>query len=250
MREIFCSSSASLKDSLNQGLVLVLLLIVLSGLLPFITVNNEIVNIGSIEVPVDTSLKLFFDIEGDSFLDVEYLFGFWVSGDPKSLYYTGDNVRYYEIDSKYFVYFMAEKPEDEREMWESFIKWIDALPQEYYVYHFACYEKIQIRKLAEKYGGSIALQEFQNKLVDLRPIIENAIVFPIYFYSIKDIAKYLSFNWRHQKASGSQSILWYEKWLETGDINVLKDIIDYNEDDVQATEFVLHWLKKHKEQHE
>jgi len=41
--------------------------------------------------------------------------------------------------------------------------------------------------------------------------------FQFIFYSIKDIAKYLDFEWQHQKAGGAQSIFWYEQWLETKD---------------------------------
>jgi uncharacterized protein len=59
---------------------------------------------------------------------------------------------------------------------------------------------------------------------------------------IKDIAKHLDFKWQHQKAGGAQSIFWYEKWLETNDRSVLQDIINYNEDDVKATEFLHTWL--------
>ena len=171
------------------------------------------------------------------------MFGFWVSGDLEGLYASAGNVRHYEDEGKYFIYFLAQNPEDEKIMWDSFIQWITALPEEYDVYHYAHYEKTRIKKLAEKYGNPAVLQKFKNKLIDLQPIIENSIVFPIYFYSIKDIAKYLNFKWRHEKAGGCQSIFWYEQWLETADKNVLQDIIDYNEDDVRAIECVLLWLQ-------
>ena len=74
--------------------------------------------------------------------------------------------------------------------------------------------------------------------MDLRKIVEKGFILPHYFYLIKDIAKssFLNFKWRHQKAGGGQSVFWYERWLETGDSAILEDIIDYNEDDVRATE--------------
>lgn len=80
-------------------------------------------------------------------------------------------------------------------------------------------------------------------MVDLRKITTSSFAFPVYFYSIKDIAKRLNFKWQHAKAGGAQSIFWYEEWLDKGDRSILQDIINYNEDDVRATEFLHNWLK-------
>jgi len=82
--------------------------------------------------------------------------------------------------------------------------------------------------------------------VDLSNIVQKNVFFPLYFYSIKDIAKskFLNYKWRHAKAGGAQSIFWYEEWLEKKDRAILTDIIDYNEDDVRATEYLHHWLVK------
>ena len=71
--------------------------------------------------------------------------------------------------------------------------------------------------------------------------------YSLHLYSIKDIAKseFLGFKWRYEKADGSQSIFWYEEWLETGNSEILDDIINYNEDDVRLTEHLYLWLKNH-----
>lgn len=76
------------------------------------------------------------------------------------------------------------------------------------------------------------------------PVIQNHVIMPLYFYSIKDIAKspFVNFQWQHEKAGGSQSIVWYQEWLEAQKRDILQDIINYNEDDVRATEAVHQWL--------
>lgn len=194
-------------------------------------------------------LKLFFDIEGDPLLQVEYLFGFWVSGDPQMEYIPNySNVVPDEKEEKYFIYFLAEKPEQEQEMWEQFLDWLELLPKDYLVYHYAPYEKTRTAKLAEKYGSNNEFQNFHSRLIDLYQVVLESVIFPLYFYSVKDIAKskFLDYKWRHPKAGGAQSIFWYEKWLETGDKQVLQDIINYNEDDVRATEYLYEWLTSHK----
>jgi len=208
-------------------------------------IERQIIPIGKLDDLPNTALKLYFDIEGDPLLGIDYLFGFWVSGDEKHLYAKTENVRFFE-DGKYFIFFLAKYPEDEGIMWKDFLEWVACLPEEYTVYHYANYEKAHLKSLVEEYGGSIALKLFQDKLVDLQKVIEKAIIFPLYFYSIKDIAKssFLSFKWRHQKAGGGQSVFWYEEWLETGNKEVLEDIINYNEDDVRATERLFTYIQE------
>lgn len=195
----------------------------------------------------DAPLKLFFDIEGSPWQKVEYLFGFWVVGDPEKKLAT-KNCRYRTFDDtpdKYFLYFIAESPEQERELWDNFLNWLDVLPSQYQVIHYADYERSHLNKLAEKYGDKPSRQKFMESLVDIEKVVQKSVIFPLYFYSIKDIAKseFLGFKWRHEKAGGGQSVFWYEEWLETGNPEILNDIINYNEDDVRATEHLYLWLK-------
>lgn len=207
-------------------------------------IDKQIISIGRLDTIPEAPLKLYFDIEGDPLLNIDYLFGLWVTGDVQKLYAKGDNVRFCE-DGKYFIYFLAKQPEEEEAMWKAFLEWLASLPDEYIVYHYANYEKAHLKSLAEEYGGSASLEQFQAKLVDLQKVVEKAVIFPLYFYSIKDIAKssFLNFKWRHQKAGGGQSVFWYEEWLEIGNSEILEDIINYNEDDVRATECLFAWLK-------
>lgn len=195
-------------------------------------------------IPV-ADLKIYFDIEGDPLLQVEYLFGFWVVGDLDGKYAKIGEVRRDKETNSYFLYFLAKKPEEEKDMWQQFMKWIKLLPEDnYFVYHYASYEKTRTKKLSEKYGTSAIFEHFSTKYCDFFDVVKSSVILPLYFYSIKDIAKspFLKYKWRHPKAGGAQSVFWYEKWLETQDEKVLQDIVDYNEDDVRATEFLHKWL--------
>lgn len=190
--------------------------------------SKEVIRRSEVSIP-DASVKLYFDIEGDPFLDVEYLFGFWVVEKNKESYYK---------------YFLAEKPEDEGRMWEEFLSWISSLPDGYKVYHYHIYEMTKLKQLADRYSTIPELEKFKERMIDLARVVQDSVVFPLYFYSIKDIAKHLKFTWRSAKAGGAQSIMWYEEWLERGDSQILKDLIGYNEDDVKATEVLHQWLMK------
>lgn len=194
--------------------------------------NKEIIWTNQPEVP-EAPVKIYFDIEGDPLLGVEYLFGFWVVGD-KSF----DSAQ----DKPYYKYFLAEQPEDEGKMWQEFLLWVKSLPQNYLVYHYHNYEKTKLKMLGERYSRIPELAEFEERLVDLERVVQDSVVMPLYFYSIKDIAKYLGFKWSSAKAGGAQSIFWYEEWLEKQDRRILEDIVQYNMDDVKATEVLHKWL--------
>lgn len=192
-------------------------------------------------------LKIFFDIEGDPLLQTQYLFGFWVSGDSEFKFAKVGHVRKHKTDDRYFLYFLAEDPSEEANLWKQFLQWLEILPDDdYAVFHYANYENSWTKKLADKYGGSQKFTQFHSRLFDLENARKASVIFPLYFYSIKDIAKskFVNFKWRNAKAGGAQSVFWYEQWLEEADCDLLNDIIDYNEDDVRATEYFYLWLKK------
>lgn len=180
----------------------------------------------------DAGLRIHFDIEADPLVDTEYLFGFLIERDTQDEY----------------IHFLAEHPSDEATMWKQFLAWIETLPATYTIFHYAPYEKHHVALLAAKYGSTPALERFQERLVDLFEVVQRCVIFPLSFYSLKDICKYLGFSWRNAQSSGTQSIFWYEQWLENNDRAALDAALQYNEDDVRASAFLRRWLESHSTQ--
>lgn len=172
-------------------------------------------------------LELHFDIEGDPLEGVEYLFGFLRVADGKEEY----------------EYQLAERPEDEWKMWERFLEYAAALPPDFVVYHYGTYEMTRLAVLEKKYGGGRALDRFRERLVDMNEIVKESIVFPLYFYGIKDIGKYIGFVREGKIAGGGESVAYYEEWLKTGNRKRLNDIVLYNKEDVIATARLKDWLE-------
>jgi len=172
--------------------------------------------------------EVFFDIESDPMRDVDYLLGMLVK-DTK----TGK-------DS--YQHFVAEKPEDEGDMWKKFLdelaKWED-----FAIYHYASYERAVFDKLMQRHGAPEKLaQKFHANAVDLHQKTVDSVVLPLYFYTLKDVAKFIGFQWRDPEAGGAESVAWYDTWLTTGDRRSLDRTIHYNEDDVRATMMLRDWL--------
>lgn len=174
-------------------------------------------------------LEIHFDIESDPPSDVDYLYGFLIRRSE------GDE----------YKPFVAETLEQEGEMWRSFLSWLKTLPTGYWVYHFSMYEYSRLAVLEKRYGGSEWLDYFRTRMIDLKEITTHAITFPLYFYGLKYIAKFLGFSWRGEVTGGGQSVDVFEAYLETKDRRLLDSIILYNEDDVRATAHLKDWLDRY-----
>jgi uncharacterized protein len=189
-------------------------------------VSKKVIRIEKADLPI-AQTEIFFDVEGDPLLGLEYLFGFLVR--------KHGTVRYEK--------FLAERPEDEGQAWLAMCDFIERYAGTP-IYHYGFYELEVVRRLSAKYGISKLAADALDPagMIDLVRVVQRTTIFPLRFYSLKDIAKFLGFSWRATDASGANSVLWFQNWLETGDRAILNKIVDYNEDDVRATLFLKDWL--------
>ena len=179
----------------------------------------------------EVKTEIYFDIESDPTENIDYLLGFLIK--------TGKGKPEYK-------YFLAQDKKDEERTWREFLDFLESL-DDFVIYHYSYYEREVFRRLANKYGISMALEDkFKNNTIDLHWKFLEVAVLPIYFYSLKDVAKYLGFKWQAEDAGGAESVVWYNDWLKTKDQKIMDKIIAYNEDDVRATLFLKDWLEKQK----
>ena len=175
----------------------------------------------------ESEVELHFDIEGDPMIGVEYLHGLLVRQGGKDTYKA----------------FAAEDPADEGRAWTEFCDFIEGYAGTP-IYHYGWYELDAIRRLSARYGISpkAALALDPANMIDLNRVVQRCVIFPLYFYSLKDVAKHLGFRWRASDASGANSVLWFQEWCEKKDRALFTKIMDYNEDDVRATARLKDWL--------
>ncbi|MBW2968086.1 TM0106 family RecB-like putative nuclease [Candidatus Woesearchaeota archaeon] len=179
--------------------------------------------------------ELFFDIEGETELGIDYLYGVLVR-----------DCRAECEEAEEFHAFWADVPEDEEKMWKEFCSFMSDLASRgsFKVYHYTHYELTSMKRLREKYGMPRGLfDKISRNMVDLFKVITKDVVVPLYSYSIKPIAKMLNFSWKADDAGGAQSMVWYHEWLDKKDAGLREKIIEYNRDDCEATRVVLDWLK-------
>lgn len=174
---------------------------------------------------------LYFDIESDPLRDWDYLFGV--------LRVDGDKERYHP--------FFSHTAAKEGEIWKAFTSFIAEHPRAI-IYHYGEFERQVVARFIAKYGiDAGVLETLERGMVDLLDHLRPAVVFPLPFYSLKDLATYMGFTWRDGDASGANSVLWFEEWLKTADEATKERIMMYNEDDVRATRVVREWIRLHAE---
>lgn len=164
------------------------------------------------------SLEIFFDIESDSDSSVRYLFGML-------------------INNKYSC-FLASTPNKEAEVWHQFIEFFRD-KEDFVVYHYGNYEKVELQRLKRKYGCDEAVySRITKSMVNAYALLLASCILPVCSYSLKDVAGYFGFRWKSKDASGGQSMFWYSLWLETGNNKWRDLILQYNEDDCRALQVV------------
>ena len=176
------------------------------------------------------STEIFLDLEGltpvfdDTLTD--YLIGALVRKDGKEKYHA----------------FIAEQRREEV-MLKSFLDFMEK-QDDYVVYHWHNYERAHLCMLMERYNMTQYDILNPNILIDLFSVATNAFAFPTYKNSIKDIAKYLGFSWRHDNIGAMSAIDLYLKYADCPESNKkeMQLVMDYNEDDCIATRVIKDWL--------
>ncbi len=194
--------------------------------------NRAIATPGALELrPSDlpvSPVELYFDIEAEPELNLDYLHGVLVV-DRRT-------------NTEKFYPFLAEKPEDEKLAWEQFLQLVWKYPIAP-IFHFCEYEVQTVKRLAKRYQTpSHRWKPVLKRFADVHALVTRSAVMPVESYALKAIARWMGFEWRDLKADGAQCVIWYDRWLASGDRAFLDIILRYNEDDCRATYLVKDWL--------
>ena len=142
----------------------------------------------------------------------------------------------------------ARDRDGEREIFERFVDWMVERRRRYpgaHVYHYAAYERSALRRLMGEHGTrEQEVDDFlrHDVLVDLYRVVKQALRASVESYSIKAIEALYGFVRTAEVMGGDESTVLFEKWLESGDDSLLRDIEAYNEEDCRSTVALHEWL--------
>lgn len=189
---------------------------------------------GFYRMPAPDVGDLFFDMEGDPLDEggLEYLFGVW-----------------FLLDGAWaFRAFWAHDRAQERIAFEQFIDFVYARRSQYpaaHVYHYASYEESALKRLAGTHATrAVEVDNLLRQwvLVDLYKVVREGIRISEPSYSIKNVEHFYCPARGGDVQNAGASIVYYERWRETQDAQLLQDISDYNRDDVESTQRLRDWL--------
>jgi predicted RecB family nuclease len=189
------------------------------------------------DIPPPATGDLFFDMESDPLMGeqgLEYLFGIWVREKGKA---------------DRFECFWALDPSEEKLAFERTIDFFwdfkDKHP-EMRIYHYGAYETTHLAHLASRHATEEdRLDDLlrEGRFVDLYGLARKSLILPVTSLSLKKLESLFGFQREGEVKAAASSIVFFEKWLISGEKQYLEAIEAYNQMDVRATAALYDWMR-------
>lgn len=122
-------------------------------------------------------------------------------------------------------------------------------------FYYTEHETRYFRHLADKHAGIPGvptpeeLDEFFESgcWIDMHPIVGGQLIWPVEDRTLKSLAKYVKFFWRDETPGGANSVAWYREAVGNDPeraAEMRQRLLDYNEDDVEATWRLREWVSR------
>jgi predicted RecB family nuclease len=200
-----------------------------------------VVELGLSALPAPSPGDVFFDLEGDPFVEdggLEYLFGYA-----------------FEADGAQYIGEWAVSREEERRAFETFVDFVMARWEQYpdfHIYHYAPYEPSALKRLMGRYAARE--EEIDRMLrgrlfVDLYQIVRHAIRASVESYSIKELEQFFGFVRATPLPEASRALANIQTCLEFNDplsitAELKATVAGYNREDCISAQGLRNWLEE------
>jgi len=173
--------------------------------------------------------QIYLDIEGLPDHESYYLIGALVVSEGKETFHS----------------FWADDKSEEASRFSEFVEAVSQL-SDFRVLHFGAYETVALKRMKER------LPEFLRPKVDtileqatnILSVIHQHIYFPVYSNSLKDIGRFLGFEWATENATGLEAIIWRAGWNKAKASDIKTQLLQYNQDDCRALKHVVDSIRR------
>ncbi|NPT62442.1 TM0106 family RecB-like putative nuclease [Paraburkholderia elongata] len=176
------------------------------------------------EVPKASTL-IYIDMEGNASGGFVYLIG----------------VLIVESGISRYQFFWAEDQNSETQLFRRFYEFITSI-RNAHIFFYGSYEDRVFKRIMMLFQGGPTNNILTKCSTNVLSLIYSRIYFPTYSNELKEIAKYLGFEWSFPAATGLDSIIWRAKWEVAHDSATRDLIITYNKDDCLALQRVIEFL--------
>ena len=182
--------------------------------------KNQIHVVGSPSLKID-GIPTFLDVEGMPDRDFYYLIG----------------LRFECRGEQVEKSFWADRLNDERDMWESCLETLKEIGNAQIV-TYGAYEIRFLKQMKDRYvitpDDAAFVDRLIETLVNLVGCIYGKIYFPTYSNSLKEVGRYLGFEWTWPLASGAAAPLLRRNWELEANEELKRALIGYNMEDCRA----------------
>ncbi len=138
--------------------------------------------------------------------------------------------------------FWADGLDDERQMWEDCMRELKAIGNAQIV-SYGAYETRFLKQMRARYALAPEDVEFVDGLIETSikfiGCIYGKVYFPTYSNNLKEVGRYLGFEWAWPEASGAAAPLLRRAWELSADDRLKRELIEYNKDDCRAAAKVM-----------
>jgi hypothetical protein len=135
--------------------------------------------------------------------------------------------------------FWADTASEEKDMWAACLLALRHIENPHFV-HYGSYETQFLRRMKERYADDADNKAYIERLIsssfNLISLTYAQVYFPTYSNGLKEIGKYLGFEWSASDASGLRSLEWRSEWEATGDVHFKHKLLTYNTEDCKAVQ--------------
>lgn len=196
-------------------------------------------------LPAPSPGDAFFDMEGFPFFEpsggLEYLFGAVVVAAGAARFHA----------------FRAVNRAEEKQAFEQFIDFVWSRLRDWpdlHIYHYSHYEPTTLKRLTALHATrEEEVDELLRRevFVDLYQVVRRAIRISHDSYSIKSVRQFfMPEAGKGEVTGGAESVIQFQRWLDTGDARILQAIERYNEEDCISTLELRNWLLERKRETE
>lgn len=141
----------------------------------------------------------------------------------------------WDADENKYMYFLAMGAGDEKRIFRELIDYVGD-PADTCIYHWASFETETITNEVMVRHPELTndLQKIVDACIDLKEVVKQQVYVPVPNYSIKFVAPFLGFKWRHKDVDAFQSMVLYWDYLKDKKKKTIQKVLDYNEDDCRA----------------
>ena len=172
----------------------------------------------------ESETQVFLDIEGLPDNESYYLIGALVVSEGKEIFHS----------------FWADHESQEPDIFSQFVETVCQCA-DFRILHFGGYETVALKRMRTRLPESFhtKIDAILERATNVLSVIHSHVYFPVYSNGLKDISRFLGFEWTYENATGLQAVVWRQNWNKTKAPNIKAQLLQYNQDDCRALKCVV-----------